>query len=66
MLLETRKVKTKYGRRTFSYVGPQLWNALPLHIRMKEEIVNFKRHLKALLFEGTEELKKRASVLIDD
>ena len=60
MLLETRNVKTKYGRRTFSYVGPQLWNALPLHMRMKEEIVDFKRHLKTLLFEGTEEFKKRA------
>ena len=60
MLLETKKVKTKYGRRTFSYVGPKLWNALPLYMRMKDDIVDFKRNLKTLLFEGTDDFKKRA------
>ena len=60
LLLETRRVKTKYGRRTFSYVGPKLWNALPLHIRSEECIDKFKTQVKTLLFDGTEQLKKSA------
>ena len=30
LLLETKRVNTKYGRHTFDYAGPKLWNALPL------------------------------------
>ena len=60
LLLETRRVKTKYGRRTFSYVGPKLWNALPLQIRLEENMDSFKKQVKTLLFDGTEQLKKRA------
>ena len=60
LLLETKSAKTKYGKRTFSYAGPRLWNALPLHIRSEENIDKFKTQVKTLLFEGTEELKKRA------
>ena len=48
--LETTKVTTKYGRRTFGYAGPRLWNALPLEIRTEEEIGCFKRKVKTLLF----------------
>ena len=60
LLLVTRRVKTKYGKRTFSYVGPKLWNALPLQIRLEENIDSFKKQVKTLLFDGTEQLKKRA------
>ena len=60
LMLETKRVKTKYGRRTFSFVGPKLWNALPLHIRMEENIDRFKTQVKTLLFDGTEDFKKRA------
>ena len=31
-MLETKAIKTKFGKRTFSYTGPKLWNALPLDI----------------------------------
>ena len=62
LLLETKPVKTKYGKRTFSYAGPKLWNALPLQVRSEDDIETFKRHVKTLLFEGTEELKKRANM----
>ena len=30
--LETEKVFTKFGRRTFAYAGPRLWNSLPLNL----------------------------------
>ena len=60
LILETKSVKTKYGKRTFDYVGPRLWNALPLHIKMAENVDAFKGQVKTLLFEGTEEFKNRA------
>ena len=43
LLLETNHVKSKYGRRTFKYVRPRLWNAFPLKVRTEERIDNFKR-----------------------
>ena len=30
LLLETKKVNTRYGKRTFDYVGPKFWDALPV------------------------------------
>ena len=60
LMLETKRVRTKYGRRTFGFVGPKLWNALPLHIRIEENIDRFKTQVKTLLFDGTEDFKKRA------
>jgi hypothetical protein len=56
--LETKRVKTNYGKRTFDYVGPRLWNSLPLHMRMEEDIEKYKKQLKTLLFEGTDEIKR--------
>ena len=60
LLLETKPAATKYGRRTFDYVAPRLWNALPHQIRCEEDTATFKVSLKTLLFDGTEELKSRA------
>ena len=53
-------VKTKYGRRTFDYAGPRLWNALPLEVRTIELIETFKKKLKTVLFMDAEGLKRRA------
>ena len=58
--LETKMVKTKYGRRTFQYAGPRLWNALPLNMRTQDKIETFKTQLKTMLFRDTEGLKRRA------
>ena len=58
--LETPKVSTKYGRRTFQYAGPRLWNTLPLNLRTEEDIVKFKGQLKTLLFTETERLRRTA------
>lgn len=60
LLLETNKVSTKYGRRTFAYAGPRLWNALPLKTRTEEDIESFKRQVKTLLFKDTDGFKRRA------
>ena len=62
LLLETAKAKTKYGRRRFDYAAPRLWNALPLNVRTEENIESFKRQIKTILFDGTEDLKKKASI----
>jgi hypothetical protein len=58
--LQTKSVNTKHGKRTFDYVGPRLWNSLPPHMRMEDDIEAYKKQLKTLLFEGTDEMKKRA------
>ena len=60
LLLAMKRVNTKYGKRTFDYLAPKLWNALPLHVRMEEKIDTFKKQVKTLLFEGTEDFKKKA------
>ena len=60
LLLETKDAKTKYGKRAFSYVGPRLWNALPLSMRMEENVEAFKKEAKTMLFEWTDQFKKRA------
>ena len=60
LLLQTKNVKTKYGKRTFEYCGPRLWNALPLNVRAEENLETFKRHVKTILFEDTEGFKRKA------
>ena len=60
LLLETPNYKTKYGKRLFDYNAPRLWNALPVELRTEESVVEFKNKLKTLLFDGSEELKRRA------
>ena len=40
----------KYGKRSFSVVGPQIMNNLPLHITQSENVLQFKKQLKTYLF----------------
>ena len=58
--LETRKVATKYGKRTFEYAGPRLWNALPLSTRTEEDIAKFKSQIKTILLTDATQFKKKA------
>ena len=51
---------TTYGRRTFAYNAPRLWNALPLHIRTEESLDSFKKAVKTLLFQDTYGFKAKA------
>ena len=60
LLLETPHAKTKYGRKTFAYNGPRYWNALPLNMRVEDDVEKFKCQLKTMLFTGFHELKRRA------
>ena len=51
--LTERKARTKtYGERTFSYMAPRLWNALPSSLRQCQSITNFKTKLKPHLFKN--------------
>ena len=51
--LTERKARTKtYGERTFSYMAPRLWNALPSSLRQCQSITNFKTKLKTYLFKN--------------
>ena len=60
LMLKTKFFKTSYGRRTFAYNAPRLWNALPLHIRTEESLDVFKKAVKTLLFQDTEGFKSKA------
>ena len=43
-------MNTTFGRRSFSYVAPKLWNHLPENIRLSPSLSNFKTKLKTFLF----------------
>ena len=43
---------TNFGRRSFSYQAPRLWNALPLDLRTLPELGSFKASLKLFLFDS--------------
>lgn len=43
---------TKYGKMSFSYLAPRLWNLVPLEIRLIADVDNFKKKLKTLLFQN--------------
>ena len=60
LLLKTPNFKTKYGKRVFEFSGSRLWNALPVELRMLEDVGTFKGKIKTLLFDGCEDLKNRA------
>ena len=57
LLLKTPIFKTKYGKRVFEISGSRLWNALPVELRMLEDVGTFKGQMKTLLFDGCEDLK---------
>ena len=50
-LLQIPRRNTKtYGKRTFTYSGPTLWNSLPDSLRSEMNVHVFKRKLKTYLF----------------
>ena len=55
-LLETRWVNTKYGKRTFSYAGPKLWNMLPANVQSLKDVERFKKDIKTILFKDTQQI----------
>ena len=59
-LLETPNFKSSYGKRIFAYYGSRLWNALPVYVRSVQDVEMYKKNLKTILFEGHDELVKKA------
>ena len=51
--LQTPRVKHSWGERTFSYLGPKLWNELPSSLRKSSSLDKFKSSLKSHLFSQT-------------
>ena len=47
-----------YGRRSFRYAAPRLWNALPIAIRKLSTLENFKSKLKYHLFNYSQEFMR--------
>ena len=43
-------VNSSFGRRSFSYIGPKIYNNLPLYISRAENVDSFKMLLKTYLF----------------
>jgi hypothetical protein len=49
-LLKTRAFNTTFGKRTFYYAAPKLWNGLPLDVKNSNTVDIFKQKLKTYLF----------------
>lgn len=47
-----------YGRRSFQYIAPRIWNQLPMAIRKINTIENFKSKIKFLLFNDFDEFMR--------
>ena len=52
-MLVIPRIHTKLARHAFSVAAPSTWNSLPADIRLCENILTFKRHLKTHLFKLT-------------
>ena len=49
-LLSVPSVSSEFGRRSFSFAAPDLWNRLPIDLRCSSSLNSFKRQLKTHLF----------------
>ena len=57
-LLVYSKLQSRYGRRSFTYIAPKLWNNLPEKIRHADKLDSFKSQLKHLLFNNFDNYMK--------
>ena len=60
VLLNNVYYNSVYGRRSFAYIAPRYWNALPFHVRSASSIDIFKRLTKTILFQNFETLQNAA------
>ena len=44
------RLRTKFGERAFSHVGPATWNALPDHVHIVANLVKFRKLIKSHYF----------------
>ena len=61
-ILNNVYLNSGYGRRSFAYIAPRYWNALPEHVRMSSSIDIFKRLSKSILFQDFETLHNAAFI----
>jgi len=52
-MLVVPRIHTELASRAYSVAAPSTWNSLPAEIRLCENILTFKRHLKTQLFKLT-------------
>jgi len=52
-LLVIPRIHIELARLAFSVAAPSTWNSLPAEIRLCENVLTFKRHLKTHLFKHT-------------
>ena len=45
------KTLTEFGKRSFAFAGPHLWNKLQINIRQSSSVDIFKKRLKTFLFD---------------
>ena len=50
MILTIPYMNSSLGKRSFSYIGPKMWNILPTDLRLNDDIDSFKKLLKTYLF----------------
>ena len=62
MKLRETKVRTRYGDRAFSHVGPKLWNMLPHFIRSQDETNSFKKMLKSFLITTGDDFHSKINI----
>ena len=59
-MLEVKNARTKFGKRTFDYAAPRLWNALSKDMRKEDDVEEFKKNVKTLLFSDTRGFLRKA------
>ena len=59
ILNDDSNFSSQYGRRSFVYIGPKIWNELPVEIRLISNIEVFKKKLKTLLFANFDSFKRK-------
>ena len=57
--LKTPKADGKYGKKTFSFIAPRLWNSLPVATRMLNNVESFKKAVKTLFFTDFQSFKEK-------
>jgi len=50
LFLNVPRFSTEFGKRSFSYLAPTVWNGLPLNIRLSPTFDTFKHRLKTHFF----------------
>ena len=53
------RVKSSYGKRSFRYSAPTIYNSLPLHVKNANNLLSFKKKLKTHLFSSAYDIERK-------